>query len=151
MNHPGSGARNGYRSGRLLPTTTRSVTISEIPLSTLSHSTSRTPEEMEGDSKIPLASQVGGHAGVTTSEDGSFLYKPALAHEVSFYESLTSDPVFATLKPYIPKFYGVLKYQGKLEEGDLKITHEPRKEEKDKCLHLERGWKSPPYLQRPYI
>ena len=100
---------------------------------------------------VPLTSQVGGHAGVTTSEDGSLLYKPALAHEVTFYESLASDPVLAPLTSYIPKFYGVLEYQGKLEDGDMKIAHEAQKEGKDRCLHLEKCRKSSPYLQRQYI
>ncbi|KAF9055075.1 SAICAR synthase-like protein [Hymenopellis radicata] len=45
---------------------------------------------------IPLASQVGGHAGVLTSEDGSLLIKPALPLEHKFYQYLTSDPRKAT-------------------------------------------------------
>ena len=85
-----------------------------------------------------LASQVGGHPGVSTSEDGSLLIKPALAQELSFYQSLTSNSDFAALRPYIPKFYGTLRFEGKVEDGNLEIVHEPLKEGKDKCLHLER-------------
>jgi len=85
--------------------------------------------------KTLLASQVGGHPGVSTSEDGSLLFKPALAHEVAFYQSLTSDPAFAPLKPYIPKFYGTLRFEGKVEDGNL--VQNPPKDEKDKCLHLK--------------
>ena len=88
--------------------------------------------------KKPLASQVGGHPGVSTSEDGSLLIKPALARELSFYQSLTSDSVLAPLRPHVPKFYGTLRYEGKVEDGNVEIVHEPPKEGKDKCLHLER-------------
>lgn len=72
----------------------------------------------------PLAAQVGGHGGVSTSEDGSLLIKPALPREVTFYERLTSDPTFAALRPYIPKYYGTLRLEGKVEDGDLKTLHE---------------------------
>ncbi len=66
---------------------------------------------------IPLASQVGGHAGVLTSEDGSLLIKPAHPVEVHFYESVGSGSGFAPLRPYIPKFYGKLKLEGKVDSG----------------------------------
>ena len=79
----------------------------------------RIVQEMDVDEIIPLASQVGGHAGVSTSEDGSLLIKPALTREVSFYQHLTSDPAFASLKPYIPRFYGTLRLEGKVEGGNL--------------------------------
>lgn len=93
---------------------------------------------MSVHAKTLLASQVGGHAGVSTSEDGSLLFKPALAREVSFYQSLTSDPIFASLRPYIPKFYGTLKFEGKVEDGTL--VQQPPKDGKDKYLYLERCW-----------
>ena len=89
-------------------------------------------------SKI-LASQVGGHAGVSTSEDGSLLIKPALPREVSFYEHLRSNSVFASLKPYVPKFYGTLRLQGKVESGNLEALLEaptPNKG-KDKYFNLK--------------
>ncbi|KIY73075.1 SAICAR synthase-like protein [Cylindrobasidium torrendii FP15055 ss-10] len=70
---------------------------------------------MEG--AIPLASQVGGHAGVLTTEDGSLIIKPALPLEHKFYQSLTTDPAFATLRSYAPKFIGTLKLEGKAEQG----------------------------------
>lgn len=73
---------------------------------------------------------------MSTSEDGSLLFKPALPHEVSFYEHLDSDPAFASLKPYIPKFYGTLRFEGEVEDGNL--VQKPPKDEKDKCLYLER-------------
>jgi 1D-myo-inositol-tetrakisphosphate 5-kinase/inositol-polyphosphate multikinase len=86
----------------------------------------------------PLTSQVGGHPGVSTSEDGSLLIKPALAHEVSFYQYLTSDPTLASLRPFIPKFYGILKFEGKVEDGKLQTAHEPPTGEKDKCIRFGR-------------
>ncbi|KAK0492070.1 SAICAR synthase-like protein [Armillaria luteobubalina] len=65
---------------------------------------------------IPLASQVGGHAGVLTSEDGSLLIKPALPLEHQFYQILNSNPAFEPLRPFVPKFIGTLKLQGELDE-----------------------------------
>jgi hypothetical protein len=71
-----------------------------------------------------LASQVGGHAGVSTSEDGSLLIKPALPREVDFYQHLTSNPAFACLRPHIPKFYGTLRLEGEVEDGNLETLRE---------------------------
>ncbi|KAK0455191.1 SAICAR synthase-like protein [Desarmillaria tabescens] len=69
-------------------------------------------------STIPLASQVGGHAGVLTSEDGSLLIKPALPLEHHFYQTLNTNPAFDALRPFIPKFLGTLKLQGELDEAN---------------------------------
>ena len=92
----------------------------------------------------PLNSQVGGHPGVLTSEDGSLLIKPALAAEVAFYQSVTADPAFAPLRPFVPKFYGTLRLEGKVDssqlqsEGEpLKVVHAVGNEEKDEyCILL---------------
>lgn len=86
-----------------------------------------------------LASQVGGHPGVSTTEDGSLLFKPALPREVSFYENLTSNPTFAHLKPHVPTFYGTLRCEGKEGGGKLEILREvpAPKEGKDKYFVLE--------------
>ncbi|KAK0185980.1 SAICAR synthase-like protein [Armillaria mellea] len=65
---------------------------------------------------IPLASQVGGHAGVLTSEDGSLLIKPALPLEHQFYQTLNTNPAFEPLRPFVPKFIGTLKLQGEIDE-----------------------------------
>ena len=65
---------------------------------------------------VSLASQVGGHAGVQTSEDGSLLIKPALPLEQQFYQNLTTHSSFDALRPFIPKFFGTLKLEGKLDE-----------------------------------
>ncbi|KAI0657165.1 SAICAR synthase-like protein [Cubamyces menziesii] len=74
-----------------------------------------TPSEIDGS--IPLESQVGGHPGVRTSEDGSLLIKPALPREVAFYQSVAADPRFAPLRPFVPKFYGTLRLEGKVDES----------------------------------
>ncbi|KAL7282892.1 hypothetical protein ACG7TL_002307 [Trametes sanguinea] len=95
------------------------------------------------DDTIPLASQVGGHPGVRTSEDGSLLIKPALPREVAFYQALMSDPALAELRPYVPRFYGTLRLEGKVDEsapgpeqgGQLKVVEAAvAEEEKDEWL-----------------
>lgn len=65
-----------------------------------------------------LSSQVGGHPGVLTTEDGSLLIKPAHPTEVAFYQSTTVDPAFAPLHPFIPKFLGTLKLEGAVKPDD---------------------------------
>ena len=62
-----------------------------------------------------LTTQVGGHPGVSTTEDGSLLIKPALPSEVAFYHSLATDPRLAGLKDFAPDFYGTLKLEGRVE------------------------------------
>ncbi|KAK7677060.1 hypothetical protein QCA50_019958 [Cerrena zonata] len=64
---------------------------------------------------VPLEAQVGGHKGVMTTEDGSLLIKPALPVEVAFYQSVGTDPAFAPLRPFIPKFYGTLTLEGMVD------------------------------------
>ncbi|GLB35601.1 putative inositol phosphokinase (IPK) family protein [Lyophyllum shimeji] len=76
----------------------------------------------------PLTSQVGGHAGVLATEDGSLIIKPALPLEVQFYQALQQSPSLEALRPFIPKFYGMLKLEGQLdeeksaEEGNISVT-----------------------------
>ncbi|KAF9793329.1 hypothetical protein BJ322DRAFT_1034064 [Thelephora terrestris] len=91
-----------------------------------------------GAGKKPFTSQVAGHAGVSMSEDGSLLFKPALPHEVAFYEHLTSDPGSAPLRRYIPKFYGTLRLEGQVEDGNLETLHEaPAPSEEKESIVLE--------------
>lgn len=66
---------------------------------------------------LPLTTQVGGHPGVLTTEDGVLLIKRALPREVAFYQSVSSDPALAQLYNFIPEFYGTLKLEGTLEHG----------------------------------
>jgi hypothetical protein len=80
-----------------------------------------------------LSSQVGGHAGMLSSEDGTLVIKPCLPLEKEFYTALAVDVAAATtavdwgeggdnlrrtsgpfthLSPWVPKFYGVLRLEG---------------------------------------
>jgi inositol-polyphosphate multikinase len=83
-----------------------------------------------------LSSQVGGHPGVLTTEDGSLLIKPALPVEVAFYEKVASEELFAPLRPFIPKFMGTLKLEGKAEPaeggGTTLVPLTPVAQEKDR-------------------
>lgn len=85
----------------------------------------------------PLASQVGGHAGVLTTEDGSLIIKPALPLELQFYQSLTTDTGFAALRPFIPKFLGTLKVEGQVDptaDQAAQIVVAPVADQKDECF-----------------
>ncbi|KAG6852903.1 hypothetical protein C0991_008272 [Blastosporella zonata] len=64
----------------------------------------------------PLESQVGGHAGVLTTEDGSLIIKPALPLELQFYEALQRNEGLKELRPFIPNFLGTLKLEGEIDE-----------------------------------
>jgi len=64
---------------------------------------------------VALASQVGGHAGVETTEDGSLIIKPVLHRELQFYQSLQQDSTLAALLPFTPKFLGTLKLEGTVD------------------------------------
>lgn len=74
------------------------------------------PEMTTSLSTVPLNSQVGGHPGVLTTEDGSLLIKAAIPLELQFYQSLNSDSTFALLRPFVPEFYGTLKLEGKIDD-----------------------------------
>ncbi|KAF9480849.1 SAICAR synthase-like protein [Pholiota conissans] len=89
-----------------------------------------------------LESQVGGHAGVMTTEDGSLIIKPALARELEFYQALQSHDMLAAFRPFTPKFLGVLKLQGQVDpaHGDALeslVNLQPVAEQKDELLFLE--------------
>ncbi len=62
------------------------------------------------------SAQVGGHPGVTTTEDGSLLIKPALHHELEFYHALQHNPALASLRDFTPKFLGTLNLEGKIDQ-----------------------------------
>ncbi|KAG2148765.1 hypothetical protein DEU56DRAFT_79618 [Suillus clintonianus] len=69
----------------------------------------------------PLAAQVGGHAGVETTEDGSLLLKPALPREIEFYQQIAAagdHDELSKLRKWIPKFLGVLKLEGQLKDSN---------------------------------
>ena len=64
----------------------------------------------------PLESQVGGHAGVSTTENGSLMIKPAVPTELAFYERLQLDSNLEDLRAFTPTFLGTLKLMGKVDE-----------------------------------
>ncbi|KIK17088.1 hypothetical protein PISMIDRAFT_15358 [Pisolithus microcarpus 441] len=82
----------------------------------------------------PLSSQVGGHAGIQTTEDGSLLLKTALPRELEFYQlirdGMSSDIDVATatasgltlLLSWIPKFLGMLSLGTHLVENLPEMT-----------------------------
>lgn len=95
--------------------------------------------------QIPLANQVGGHPGVSTTEDGSLLFKHALPREVAFYQSIALDPALAPLQDFVPQFYGSLKLEGKIDTetpGADPTTIRPvenvPESEKDECIYYLR-------------
>ena len=90
-------------------------------------SPSPSPLPSPSSNPIPLHTQVGGHPGVLTSEDGSLLIKPAHPTEVAFYQSVVADPAFTPLRPFVPKFYGTLTLQGKVDEDAPVAEGEPLK------------------------
>lgn len=82
------------------------------------------PEVITESRTLPLEWQVGGHAGVMTTEDGSLFIKPAKHYELEFYQAMQQDRKLALLREYTPKFIGVLKLEGKLSDtanGELSI------------------------------
>jgi len=62
------------------------------------------------------SAQVGGHPGVTSTEDGSLLIKPAIHHELEFYHALQHNPALASLRDFTPKFLGTLNLEGKIDQ-----------------------------------
>ncbi|RSH95496.1 hypothetical protein EHS25_000588 [Saitozyma podzolica] len=67
----------------------------------------------------PLAHQVAGHQNVMSDESGELVIKPALPREIAFYQLLNegrSSPL-SRLRPFVPRFYGTLRLEGRLEPG----------------------------------
>ncbi|KAH9045457.1 SAICAR synthase-like protein [Lactarius pseudohatsudake] len=67
----------------------------------------------------PLTSQVGGHKGIQTSHDGALLFKPALPHELQFYQNSLADPALASLRQWIPTYLGTLRLEGQMTADGL--------------------------------
>jgi len=63
---------------------------------------------------VTLSPQVGGHAGVLRSGDGSLVFKPALPLEIEFYQHMSATTSLNRLQGYIPRFFGTLKLEGVL-------------------------------------
>ena len=88
-----------------------------------------------------LESQVGGHAGVSTTENGSLLIKPAVPTELAFYQRLQQDSNLEDLRAFTPTFLGTLELIGKVDEAGSAVSEsivvEPlASEEKDESLVL---------------
>lgn len=88
-----------------------------------------------------LTTQVGGHPGVSTTEDGSLLIKPALPSEVAFYHLLATDTRLAGLKDFVSDFFGTLKLEGRVENESagldanaIKPVEGVPENEKDECI-----------------
>ncbi|KAG5651033.1 hypothetical protein H0H81_010161 [Sphagnurus paluster] len=64
----------------------------------------------------PLKSQVGGHAGVLTTEDGSLIIKPALPLELEFYQTVQQSEELEHLSMFLPSFIGTLTLEGEIDE-----------------------------------
>ena len=70
----------------------------------------------------PLKSQVAGHAGVSTIDDGSLLIKPAVPTEVAFYQRLQQDSNLEGLRVFTPTFLGTLELMGKIDETSSTVS-----------------------------
>ncbi|KAL5528907.1 hypothetical protein ACEPAG_4881 [Sanghuangporus baumii] len=66
-----------------------------------------------------LRSQVGGHPGVLASDDNLLIVKSCLENEKKFYELLAlGDERVERLRRWVPRFYGTLRLEGKVQGGD---------------------------------
>ena len=87
----------------------------------------------------PLESQVGGHAGVSTTENGSLLIKPAKPTELAFYQRLQQDSNLENLRVFTPTFLGTLELMGNFDEARSAVSksivvESVASEEKDESL-----------------
>lgn len=66
---------------------------------------------------------VGGHPGITTTEDGSLVIKPAKPSEITFYTEVlrAEGSAFASLQEFLPTFLGVLSVHGRAGEKEGEI------------------------------
>ena len=69
----------------------------------------------------PLESQVGGHAGMGTTENGLFI-KPAAPAELAFYQRLQQDSNLEDLRAFTPTFLGTLNLMGKVDEASSAMS-----------------------------
>ncbi|KAI0044117.1 SAICAR synthase-like protein [Auriscalpium vulgare] len=100
--------------------------------------TSSSAPSTPGGAHHPLANQVGGHAGVQTTADGSLLIKPALALEHAFYQTLAADETLAPLRRWVPRFLGTLRLEGQQSaSGDGLLAVPGLKETERESLVLE--------------
>ena len=88
-----------------------------------------------------LESQVGGHAGVSSTENGSLLIKPVVPTELAFYQRLQLDSNLEDLRAFTPTFLGTLELMGKVDEAGSAVSESivvesVASEEKDESLVL---------------
>ncbi len=81
----------------------------------------------------PLTSQVGGHTGIQISDDGALLIKPALPHELQFYQDSLTDPALAPLRQWVPTYLGTLRLEGQNTADGLANVEGIPEGEKDEC------------------
>ncbi|EIW66995.1 hypothetical protein M231_07495 [Tremella mesenterica] len=96
--------------------------------------------DLELAPQTPLESQVGGHAGVMSDSSGSLVIKPARAREVAFYQLIASsgsqNPL-SRLKPFVPVFYGTLRYEGHNLSPDFTDGNREGKEQVPESVVME--------------
>jgi len=85
----------------------------------------------------PLESQVGGHPGVLTTENGLLLIKPAVPTEVAFYERLKQDSNLEGLRVFTPTFLGTLELMGKIDETSSTVSEAIVSAEEKEFIVLE--------------
>lgn len=129
------------------PTTNRSATRTGSMSESDEHDDHSDPISATGttgSAAHTLSSQVGGHAGVLSSDDGSLIIKPCLHLEREFYDDLAASSAasvladrgvqdapasspFESLRPWVPKYYGTLRLEGRarqLEDGGETVIEE---------------------------
>jgi len=62
--------------------------------------------------------QVAGHEGLLIDKRSGKLMKPAVQYEKRFYEEVEKS--FASIVPYIPKYYGIYPIKQRMNNGELK-------------------------------
>lgn len=91
---------------------------------------------------VLLTSQVGGHAGVRASADGSQILKPCLPTERAFYEKvITDDSVegFRLLRKHVPAFYGVTPAEGQEGKDSIILENLSHRFTKPNILDIKLG------------
>ena len=85
------------------------------------------------DNLHPLTSQVGGHKGIQTTEDGALIIKPAKSLERQFYQDSLADPALAPLRQWLPTYLGTLRLEGQNTANGLASVEGILEGEKDEC------------------
>lgn len=99
------------------------------------HATPDSPLQniLMADDLHPLTSQVGGHEGIQTTEDGALIIKPAKPLEHHFYKDTLANPALAPLRQWIPTYLGTLSLEGQSTADGLTSVEGIPEGEKDEC------------------